>query len=51
MARPSFRLEGAGGGLDGVGAVGWGEREGKEIRAFCSAAVLFVALFLLCVWR
>lgn len=44
MARPAFRLEGAGGGLD---EGGWerkeGEREGKEIRAF--------AVLLCCLWR
>lgn len=43
MARPAFRLEGAGGGLHG--GVGWQrkEGEGKEIHAF--------AVLLCCLWR
>lgn len=57
MAGPAFRLERA------RGRVGWGgfgggferggktEKERKKRFMLCSTAVLFVALFPLCVWR
>lgn len=46
MAGPAFRLEGAGGSV-------WGGagKERKKRFVLCSSAVLFVALFPLCVWR
>lgn len=54
MAGPAFRLEGAGERV-GVGGElregGKTEKERKKRFMLCSTAVLFVALFPLCVWR
>lgn len=51
MAGPAFRLEGAGGRVGGFEGRGKTEKERKKRLMLCSTAVLFVALFPLCVWR
>lgn len=50
MAGPAFRLEGA---VGRMGFKGGGKTEKKRKKRFMlySTAVLFVALFPLCVWR
>lgn len=49
MAGPAFRLEGAGERVGVLKGAGGGKR--KKRFMLCSTAVLFVALFPLCVWR
>lgn len=49
MAGPAFRLEGAGGRVGDLRQGGTTEKERKKRFMLCSTAVLFVALFPLCV--